>query len=507
MNPAFDDETNANVSAPASNGPASGAASDAPASDAAGLAPLEPEFERFDHLLVGTGQATATLISGLPDDETICVIEGDLVGGTCVNDGCTPTKTLVASAKVAHQARRGAEYGVRTGEVEIDFAAVMARMNEVRGDSREGLTSFLEGNERITLIRGWAAFEEAGVVRVGDRRIEGTNTYLNVGARARVLDVPGLDDVPWLDNTRLLELDELPGHLIVVGGSYVGLEMAQVFRRLGSKVTVLEAGPQLMAREDADIADTARGIFEAEGIEIVTDARMSSVARRDAGSGAGDGDGDGIEVVADLGGTSRTVHGSHLLLAVGRVPNSDRLNLEAAGIETDERGYIRVDDRCRTTADGVWALGDVNGQGAFTHTSVNDAEIVLDDLHGGSRRLSERDTIYAMFVDPPLGRVGMSEKEAKEKGHRVLKATMPMSKVSRAKEAGETEGMIKLLVDADTDRFLGVAVLGMHGDELANLFAAFMRTGADWHTFRRTVLVHPTVGELLPFVLDGLQPA
>jgi len=466
-------------------------------SDAPDRSPLEPEIERFDHVLVGTGQATATLISGLPDDETVCVIEGDRVGGTCVNDGCTPTKTLVASAKVAHQARRGAEYGVRTGDVGIDFAAVMARMNEVRGGSREGLTSFLENNERVTLIRGWAAFEEPGVLRVGDRRVAGANTYLNVGARARVPGVPGLDGVPWLDNTSLLELDELPRHLIIVGGSYVGLEMAQVFRRLGSEVTVLEAGPQLMTREDADIAETARGIFEAEGIDIVTQARMTSVARHD----------DGLEVVADVDGTSRTVRGSHLLLAVGRVPNSDRLNLDAAGIETDERGYVRVDDRCRTTADGVWALGDVNGQGAFTHTSVNDAEIVLDDLHGGPRRLSERDTIYAMFVDPPLGRVGMSEKEAKEKGHRVLKATKPMSRIARAKEAGETEGMIKLLVDADTDRFLGVAVLGMHGDELANLFAAFMRTGADWHTFRRTVFIHPTVGELLPWILDGLEPA
>lgn len=468
-------------------------------SDAPDRSPLEPLIERFDHVLVGTGQVTATLISGLPDDETVCVIEGDRVGGTCVNDGCTPTKALVASAKVAHQARRGAEYGVRTGTIEVDFAAVMARMNEVRGASREGLTSFLENTERVTLIRGWAAFEEPGVLRVGDRRVAGANTYLNVGARARALSVPGLDDVSWLDNTSLLELDELPDHLIIVGGSYVGLEMAQVFRRLGSEVTVLEAEPQLMIREDADIAETARGIFEAEGLEIVTQARMTSVARQ--------GDGDGVEVVADVDGTPRTVRGSHLLLAVGRVPNSDRLNLGAAGIETDERGYIRVDDRCRTTADGVWALGDVNGHGAFTHTSVNDAEIVLDDLHGGPRRLSERGTIYAMFIDPPLGRVGMSEKEAKEKGHRVLKATKPMSRVARAKEAGETQGMIKLLVDADTDRFLGVAVLGMHGDELANLFAAFMRTGADWHTFRRTVFVHPTVGELLPWILDGLQPA
>jgi pyruvate/2-oxoglutarate dehydrogenase complex dihydrolipoamide dehydrogenase (E3) component len=452
--------------------------------------------ERFDHVLVGTGQATATLISGLPEDETIAVIEGGRVGGTCVNDGCTPTKTLVASAKVAHQARRAAAYGVATGEVEVDFAAVMARMNEVRGGSREGLTSFLEGDGRVTLIRGWAAFDGERTLRVGDRRIEGERVYLNVGARARVPGIPGLDEVPWLTNTSLLELDARPEHLIVAGGSYVGLEMAQAFRRFGSRVTVLEAAPQLMTREDADVAETARGIFEDEGIEIVTEARVRRVARGQDG---------GVEAVADVAGEERTVRGSHLLLAIGRVPNADRLNLEAAGIATDERGYVTVDERCRTSAHHVWALGDVNGQGAFTHTSVNDAEIVLDDLRGGPRRLSDRTTIYAMFVDPPLGRVGLTERQALQRGHRVLRATAPMSRVSRAKEMGETKGMVKLLVDGETGRFLGAAFLGVHGDELANGLAAFMATGERWETFRRTVFLHPTVMELLPWFLDGLE--
>jgi pyruvate/2-oxoglutarate dehydrogenase complex dihydrolipoamide dehydrogenase (E3) component len=465
---------------------------DDPTHDATTPEPNATEIERFDHVLVGTGQATATLIAGLPDDVSIAVIEGDHVGGTCVNDGCTPTKTLIASAKVAHQARRGAEYGVRVGDVSVDFGAVMERVNRIRHGSRDGLTKMLETDPRVTFIRGWAAFEAPRTLRVGGRLVAGEHVHLNVGARARVPDLPGLDRVPWLDNTRLLELTEAPEHLVVVGGSYVGLEMAQAFRRLGSRVTVLDGGPQLMGREDADVADVARELLEDEGIEIVLNATLEAVAEADGG----------VEVRAD----GRVVRGSHLLLAIGRVPNADRLNLAAAGVATDERGYVQVDDRCRTTADGVWALGDVNGRGAFTHTSVNDAEIVLDALGGGPRRLSERDTVYAMFIDPPLGRVGMTEKEALAKGHRIRVATREMKRVARAKEFGETRGLIKLIVDADADRFLGVAALGLYGDEIANLFAVAMHGGVDVPTFRRTVLIHPTVGELLPWILDDLGP-
>lgn len=455
--------------------------------------PKNPDIERFDHVLVGTGQATAILVGGLPDEASIAVIEGDHVGGTCVNDGCTPTKTLRASARIAHLARRGDDYGVRTGDVGVDFGAVMERVNRIRYGSRDGLTEMLESDPRVTLVRGWAAFEAPRTVRVGDRRIYGEHVHLNVGARARVPDVPGLGDVAWLDNTRLLELEELPDHLVIVGGSYVGLEMAQAFRRLGSRVTVLEGGPQLMSREDEDVADVAREILAGEGIEIVLNASVESVAPAGAG---------GFEVRAN----GSVVRGSHLLLAVGRIPNSDRLNLEAAGVETDARGYVRVDDRCRTTASGVFALGDVNGQGAFTHTSVNDGQIVLDVLQGGPRTLSERDTIYAMFVDPPLGRVGMTEKQALDEGHRIRVATREMRRISRAKEDGETKGLIKIVVDADDGRFLGVAALGIHGDEIANLFAVAMRGGVDVDTFRRIVMIHPTVGELLPFILDGLGP-
>ena len=454
-----------------------------------------PAPERFDHVLVGTGQATATLIAGLPADASIAVIEGDHVGGTCVNDGCTPTKTLIASAKVAHQARRAADYGVHAGPVDVDFAAVMERVNRIRHGSRDGLTEMLASDPRVTLIRGWAAFDAERTLAVGDRRVQGEHVYLNVGARARVPDLPGLDQVDWLDNTRLLQLDAAPRHLIVVGGSYVGLEMAQAFARLGSRVTVLEAGPQLMGREDADVAQAAREVLEAEGIEVRTDAASDAVESHE----------DGVRVRTSRG----DAIGSHLLLAVGRIPNSDRLNLAAGGVDTDARGYVVVDDQARTSAHGVFALGDVNGRGAFTHTSVNDAQVVLDVRNGASdpRTIAERDTVYAMFIDPPLGRVGLSEKEAVAQGYDVRVASRAMHRIARAKEAGETQGLIKFVVDGATDRFLGVAAFGLYGDEIANHVAIAMRGGVDVATFRRTVFPHPTVGELLPWILDDLAPS
>lgn len=452
-----------------------------------------PNVERFDHVLVGTGQATATLLSGLPDDAKLAVIEGDRIGGTCVNDGCTPTKTLIAAAEVAHRARHAGRYGVHASEVQVDFAAVMHRVNAIRGASRDGLTTFLQGDDRVTLIRGWARFVGPRTLEVAGRTVQGEQVHLNVGARARVPDLPGLDTVAWLDNRRLLDLTELPRHLVVVGGSYVGLEMAQAFARLGADVTVLEAGPHLMGREDADVAAEARAMLEREGIEVRTDARTVAVQPDEAGVRVRTSDGD--------------VVGSHLLLAVGRVPNSDRLNLDVAGVETDERGFVRVDDHGRTSASGVWALGDVNGRGAFTHTSVNDAQIVLDALDGAHppRTLSERPTVYAMFLDPPLGRVGLTEKDALARGYDVRVAMRTMDRIARAKEMGRTEGLIKLVVDGATGRFLGVAAFGVHGDEIANLFAVAIHAGADVATLRRTVMVHPTVGELLPWILDDLR--
>ena len=454
--------------------------------------------QHFDHIIVGSGQATGTLIGGLPKDESIAVIEGGKVGGTCVNVGCTPTKTLVASAKVAHMARRGAEYGVLTGDVQVDFSKVMARMDKLRNGSREGLTRYIESLPNVTLFRGWAAFEDEKTLCVDDEKLTGERVYVNVGGRARDLNVPGLETVDWLDNVSILNLEHLPEHLIVVGGSYIGLELGQVFKRLGSKVTVLQHSERIISREDEDVSEAMLEILQEEGIDFLFGADMARVEKMS----------NGVKVQLKDG---RELTGSHLLLAVGRVPNTDSLGLDKAGIETDKRDFIPVNNYCQTNVENIFAVGDVNGRGAFTHTSVNDAEIVLDKLYpqgrkGLARTLSERVTIYAMFTDPPLGRVGLTETEALKQGYKVLKATRTMSSISRAKEMGETKGFVKLLVDAETDLILGASILGVNGDEIINMFAAIMTSHLPCLNYRKTVLVHPTVSELMPWVLDGLEP-
>jgi len=463
---------------------------------------MDTPSERFDLLLVGTGQATATLIAGLPDDTRIAVVEGGAVGGTCVNTGCTPTKALVASARVAQLARRGEGYGVATGEVDVDFATAMARMNEIRHGSRDGLARYLAEKANVMLVRGWARFVGPKTVRVGERTIQAQRVVLNVGARAVEPPIPGLGEVPWLDNARLLELDRLPEHLVVIGASYVALELGQVFRRFGARVTAIEAAPRVLGREDEDVAAAVREILEREGIRFEVGAGVARVTAA----------GDGVAVHLESG---RQIVGSHLLVATGRQSNADRLDPELAGVATDDRGYVTVDDHTRTSADGVYAVGDVNGRGAFTHTSVHDAQVLLAQLRREGavppaeaptpHTLGERDTIYALYTDPPLGRVGLGETQAAA-GHRVLKAVKPMRTISRAQEMGETQGFVKVLVDADSDRFLGAAVLGVHGDEVIGLFALAMSAGLTTEAFRRVVLPHPTVGELMPWVLDALAP-
>lgn len=463
----------------------------------------------FDYVLVGTGQATSTLIGGLLAKHSgdrppaIGIIEGGHVGGTCVNDGCTPTKTLVASARAAHVARRASAYGVETGEVRIDFGRVMERMNEVRHGSRNGLADWLTGQDEITLIREWAEFVGPRRLKAGDDIIEGHCVFLNVGGRARIPAIPGLDSIHWLDNTRLLELTEVPDHLIIVGGSYIGLEFGQMFRRFGAEVTILERGERIIKQEDADISAGVHEILENEGIRFMVDTEVSSVAPGPHG--------EGVVVTVDTPSGTETVAGSHFLIGAGRIPNTDRLNPEAGGIETDKRGYVKVNEVLCTTAERVYALGDVNGQGAFTHTSVNDAEIVLGDLFdgnipGGRRTVEDRLLTYALFTDPPLGRVGLTERQAIEHGMNVLKATRPMAQVSRAKEMGETQGFIKLLVNADTDQIVGAATLGANGDEIINMLTAFMHGGQPCRTYRSVVLVHPTISEIIPWVLDDLEP-
>jgi len=452
-------------------------------------------MQKYDHIILGTGQATGTLLGKLiPTGDSIAIIEGNKVGGSCVNYGCTPTKTMVASARAIYMAKRGDFFGFNAGSVEVDYDRVKKRMNKIRNGASSGLESWMQGTDNVTLIKDWGSFTGEKTIEAGGKKIEGEKIYINTGTRPFAPPIEGLDNVPWMDNARLLDLDSLPDHLIIIGGGYIGVEFSQVFRRFGSEVTIIQRGDQLMPREDADVASTIQDFLEEEGVSVYCNSEAGSVEEKNGQ----------IEVTLKSG---DNIIGSHLLVAAGRRPNSDTINPEAAGLKLNKRGYIQVDDHCRTAVDGVFAVGDVNGEGAFTHTSVNDAEIVLDVLNGGERAISQRNMIYGLFTDPPLGRVGMTEKEALAEGYNVLKATRPMSKISRAKEMGETRGLAKLLVDADTDLVLGASVLGPGGDEIINMFAAIMHSRIPCREYRKVVLVHPTVSELMPWVLDGLEPA
>jgi pyruvate/2-oxoglutarate dehydrogenase complex dihydrolipoamide dehydrogenase (E3) component len=455
--------------------------------------------KQYDLIWIGTGQATGTVIPRLvAAGKKVAIAEGGRFGGSCVNYGCTPTKTIVASARAAHMARRGSDFGVHTGEVQVDFAKVMDRQNQMRHGVSQGMESWLRGMENVDIYAEFASFENPHTVRVGDELIQADTIVINAGGRARQIQIEGIDQVEWLDNARLLDLEELPEHLVIVGGSYISLEFAQAFRRLGSQVTVLEGSPQIMFREDEDIALAAQEVLESEGIKI----HLNSRAVRLEQSGPKD-----ITVTFDQDGRQEQVKGTHLLLAVGRVPNSDRLSLEAAGVKTNERGFIQVNDVMQTNQPHIFAVGDINGEGAFTHTSVNDGEIFWDFYcDDDDRTLSQRIPTYAMFIDPPLGRVGMGEKEARTSGRNVLMATRPMKYISRAKEKDETAGLIKILVDADSEEFLGATILGVGGDEIINIFTTFMYSGVSYKVFRKAVLAHPTVAELMPWILDDLKP-
>ena len=462
------------------------------------MLPVPHMPERFDAIVIGTGQAAPALAARL-DGEGLktAVIERKLVGGTCVNVGCIPTKTLVASARAAHTARRGAEYGFAAPGVRVDMKAVKARKDAVVGQSSGGVTRWIGGMKHVTFLRGHARFAGPHSVAVDGRSLEAERIFINVGCRALVPDIPGVKDVPFLTNTTMMELDHLPEHLVIVGGSYIGLEFAQMYRRFGSKVTVVERAPGIIAREDDDVSSEIRAILEREGIAIRTGAECMALSKK----------GDRVVVGLQCRGGEPVAEGSHVLLAVGRAPNTHDLGLEAAGIETDARGYIKVDDECRTSVAGVWALGDANGRGAFTHTSYNDYEIVAANLFdGGRRRISDRIQAYALFIDPPLGRAGMTEKEAKAGGKRVLMGKMPMTRVGRAREAGETQGFMKVLVDADSQEILGAALLGLNGDEIVHSILDVMYARCPYTTIRDAVHIHPTVTELIPTLLGNLKP-
>jgi pyruvate/2-oxoglutarate dehydrogenase complex dihydrolipoamide dehydrogenase (E3) component len=461
-----------------------------------------------DAAMVGSGQAAPALAMALAKrGERVVLMEGGQLGGSCINFGCTPTKTLRKSARVAYLARRAAEFGVRVGAVEVDFAAAMGRMQQRVDAARSDLEHWIAAERNITLLRDWGSFTGRGAhgfdLVAGDQPVHAKRVYLNTGTRASIPQIPGLADVPHFDNASLLGLRSLPRHLLILGGSYIGLETGQIFRRLGSEVTVLESGPRIASREDPEVSACIASFLAAEGVTIMAGQPVDRVERA------------GEAVAVHVGG--RRIEGSHLLVATGRLPNTERLKLQAVGVKMDERGFVPTNGQLQTNVPGIWALGDINKRGAFTHTSYQDHEIVLANdsrpsgAQGGAqarheRSADERTMTYAMYTDPPLGRVGQSEAEARASGKRILMATFDMKNVSRAKEESETTGLVKLLVDADTERFVGATVLGINGDEIIQVISNFMATGASWHVMKDALPIHPTVAEFLPTILGRLKP-
>ena len=456
-------------------------------------------MKRFDAIIIGTGQAGPPLASRLSAaGRTVAIIERYKFGGTCVNTGCIPTKTLVASAYAMHVARRGAEYGFSVpGGVQVDIKRVKARKDEISGRSNRGVEQGLRGLKNCTVIQGHARFQSSRTVAVNGEILEADKIFINVGARASIPPLPGIHDVPFLTNSSMMGLDFVPEHLIIVGGSYVGLEFGQIYRRFGSEVTIVEMGPRLIGREDQDVSEAVHQILQAEGIQFRLNAKCISLAKHESG----------VAVRVDCKDGSPEVMGSHVLLAVGRIPNTQDLGLDQAGVATDERGYIIVDDQLQTSAPGIWALGDCNGRGAFTHTSYNDFEIVADNLlNADHRRVSDRIQAYALYIDPPLGRCGMTDVEIRKSGRTALATKYPMVRVGRAFEKGETQGFIKITVDAQSKQILGAAILGTSGDEVIHVLLDVMYAKAPYTVVQRAMHIHPTVAEYLPTVLSKLEP-
>jgi len=428
----------------------------------------------------------------------VAVIERKLFGGTCVNTGCIPTKTLVASARTAHVASRAADYGVMIeGAISVDMKKVKARKDGISGASNKGVESWLKGMENVTVFEGHGRFESPDTVIVNGQTLEADKIFINVGGRAFVPPMPDGEGLPYLTNSGMMEIDFLPEHLVIIGGSYVGLEFGQMYRRFGSEVTIIEKGPRLIGREDEDVSDTVREIMEKEGINLRLNAECINAKKHDRG----------VEVEVDCTHGDPSVIGTHLLWAVGRVPNTDDLGLEKARIETNEMGYIQVDDQLETNVPGVWAIGDCNGKGAFTHTSYNDYEIVAANLlDNDPRRVSDRILCYGLFIDPPLGRAGMTEEQVRKSGRKALVGKRMMTRVARAVEKGETGGFMKIIVDAESEEILGAAILGVEGDEAIHSILDIMYAKAPYTVIKRAMHIHPTVSELIPTVLGELIP-
>jgi pyruvate/2-oxoglutarate dehydrogenase complex dihydrolipoamide dehydrogenase (E3) component len=456
--------------------------------------------KHFDAIIIGAGQAGPPLAGRLTDaGQTVAVIERKFVGGTCVNYGCIPTKTLVASAHTAHVARRVAEFGIVVGDgtadVTVDMAKVKARKDKIMLGDRHGVESWIDGMAGATLIRGHARFVDPHTVSVDGELLRADKIFLNVGGRAIVPDIPGLSDVDYLTNVGILDLATLPEHLVVIGGSYIALEFAQMYRRFGARVSVVEKGPRLTSREDEDVSAAIKDILEAEGIDIHLDATDMRITKQNNGFALHPREG------------AEPVSGSHVLVATGRQPNTDDLGLDAAGVETDARGFVKVDDQLRTNVEHIWAMGDCNGKGAFTHTSYNDFEIVAANLlDDDPRRVSDRITTYALYIDPPLGRAGMTVAEVRESGRKALVGKRPMTRVGRAVEKGETQGFMKVVVDAETNEILGAAILGVGGDEVVQDILDVMTAKLPYTAISRTMHIHPTVSELVPTMLQEMTP-
>ncbi|MFL6212928.1 MAG: FAD-containing oxidoreductase [Blastocatellia bacterium] len=453
----------------------------------------------YDAIIIGTGQAGPSLAAQLAGAGwRVAVAERKRFGGTCVNNGCIPTKTLVASARAAHVARRAADYGVLIGgEVAVDMKRVKARKDAVVARSNTGVEQWMRTTAGITVYEGHARFESAHTVRVGDELLEAEHIFINVGGRATTPLMPGLNEVSYLNNSSMMDVDFLPEHLIVIGGSYIGLEFGQMYRRFGSRVTIVEMKSRLIGREDEDVSDAIKTILENEGIDIRLNAECIGVER----------EGEGVAVRLDCNEPDKRIIGSHLLLAVGRTPNTADLGLDKAGIETDRRGYINVDDQLRTNVAGVYALGDCNGKGAFTHTAYNDFEIVAANLlNNDPRRVSDRITAYALYIDPPLGCCGLTEREVRQSGRKALIGKREMARVGRAVEKGETNGFMKIIVDADTKEILGASLLGIECDEVIHSLLDVMYARAPYTVIQRAMHIHPTVSELIPTILGELKP-
>ena len=455
--------------------------------------------EKFDAIIIGTGQAGPSMAQRMTGEGLkVAIIERKLFGGTCVNVGCIPTKALVASARAAYMAKRGEDFGVSIdGNINVDMKKVKARKDAIVKQSNDGVTNWMKNMDNLTVFEGHGRLESANTVCVNGQILEAEKIILNVGGRATIPPIPGIEDVEYFTNTNMMDVDFLPEHLIIIGGSYIGLEFAQMYRRFGSRVTVVEMGPRLIGREDEDVSDTVREILENDGVEIRTGASCIGIENQDGK----------IVLNADCDEGAEKIIGSHILLAVGRKPNTDDLGLDRAGVKTDERGYVTVDDSLQTNVLGIWAIGDVNGRGAFTHTSYNDYEILAANMFDNDpRKISDRITNYGLFIDPPLGRVGMTESQARVSGKNVLIGKMMMARIGRARERSETQGFMKVLVDADTKRILGANILGIGGDEVVHSLLDVMYADAPYTVIQRAVHIHPTVSELIPTMLGDLKP-